>query len=160
MCWKHARSMMTVQVTRNELGAPDRPPAPADARLPQYAQALAQESVVRTWEFYRRSAVAAQGAAKLLTEVAETAWGSARLLNDKAARNVAANAEATFNVAEACARAASLQEIAALQGDFVRSMLAATSDQAKEFVDLSARAAQHVIETMQGATVRLLRTEL
>jgi hypothetical protein len=39
-------------------------------------------------------------------------------------------------------------------------MLAATSDQAKEFVDLSARAAQHVIETMQGATVRLLRTEL
>jgi hypothetical protein len=111
MCWKHARSMMTVQVTRNELGAPDRPPAPADARLPQYAQALAQESVVRTWEFYRRSAVAAQGAANLLT-------------------------------------------------DFVRSMLAATSDQAKEFVDLSARAAQHVIETMQGATVRLLRTEL
>ena len=38
-------------------------------------------------------------------------------------------------------------------------MLAATSDQAKEFADLSTRATQHVIETMQGAAVRLMRTD-
>ena len=102
---------------------------------------------------------AAQGGARLLAEVAETAWGSARLLNDKAARNVASNTEAAFNAAEACAKAGSLAEIAALQGAFLRSMLAATSDQAKEFADLSTRATQHVIETMQGAAVRLMRTD-
>ena len=140
--------------------------AKADAPLPLLnapipgVQAMAQESIVRTWELYRRSAAAAQGAARLMTEVAETAWGSARLLNDKAVRNIASNAEATFAAAEACARAGSIAEIATLQADFLRSMLAATSDQSKEFADLSTRAAQHVIETMQGATVRLLRTEL
>ena len=72
---------------------------------------------------------------------------------------MASNTEAAFNAAEACAKAGSLREIATLQADFLRLMLAQTSDQTKEFVDLSTRATQHVIETMQGAAVRLMRTD-
>lgn len=151
---------MQDRVARNELAGADWPLGLADLHLRGYTQAAVHESIVRAWELYRRSAASAQGAARLAAEVAETAWGSARLLNDRAIRNAAANAEAAFSAADACTRAGSLAEIAALQGDFVRAMLAATSDQAKEFADLSARAAQHVIETMQGATVRLLRTDL
>jgi hypothetical protein len=153
--------MMTMQdlVARQGFARADWTPPLTDAFAPQSVQAIAQESVLRTWELYRKSVGAAQGGARLLAEVAETAWGSARLLNDKAARNVASNTEAAFNAAEACAKAGSLAEIAALQAAFLRSMLAATSDQAKEFADLSTRATQHVIETMQGAAVRLMRTD-
>jgi hypothetical protein len=130
-----------------------------DACLPESVQGMAQESVARCWGLYRQSAAAAQGGARFLIEVAETAWGSTRLLNDKVAQNVAANAQAAFDAAEACAKAGSLLEIATLQGNFLRLLLATTSDQTKEFVDLSTRASQHVIETMQGAAVRLMRTD-
>ena len=130
-----------------------------DACLPEHVQAMAQEGVARSREFYRQSAAATHGGARLLAEVAETAWGSAKLLNDKVAQNMASNTEAAFNAAEACARAGSIQEIMTLQGDFVRQLLARTSEQTKEFVDLSTRATQHVLETMQDATVRLMRTD-
>src|SRR6476619_6737607 len=109
--------MMTIQdlVAGEGHAKADAPLSLLNAPIPEGVQAMAQESIVRTWELYRRSAAAAQGAARLMTEVAETAWGSARLLNDKSVRNIASNAEATFSAAEACARAGSIAEIAALQ---------------------------------------------
>jgi hypothetical protein len=127
------------------------------AYLPETAQALAQDGVARTLEFYRKGTAAAQGGVRVFAEVAETAWGSAKLLNDKVAQNLASNTEAAFNAAEACARAGSLHEIAMLQGNFLRLLLAQTSEQTKEFVDLSTRATQHVLETMQAATNRLMQ---
>ena len=45
------------------------------------------------------------------------------------------------------------------QGDFLRLLLAQSNEQTKEFVDLSTRATQHVLETMQGAAVRMMRTD-
>jgi hypothetical protein len=130
-----------------------------DACLSEEIQALAQESVARSREIYRVSAAAAQSGVRLFVEVAETAWGSAKLLNDKVARNVASNAAAAFSAAEACARAGSLPEIATLQGNFLQQLLTVTSEQTREFIDLSTRATQHVLETMQGASARLLRTD-
>ena len=94
-----------------------------DACLPESVQAMAQESVARSREFYRQTAAAAHGGARLFAEVAETAWGSAKLLNDKVCQNLAANTEAAFDAAEACARAGSLMEIATLQGDFLQLLL-------------------------------------
>jgi hypothetical protein len=148
---------MHARITKKALSPANR--MLQDAYLPENVQAIAQESVARSREFYRKSAVAAQGGARLFAEVAETAWGSAKLLNDKVAQNVASNTEAAFNAAEAVARASSLHEIATLQGDFLRLFLAQTSEQTKEFVDLSTRATQHVLETMQGAAIRLMRTD-
>ena len=129
------------------------------ACLPEQVQAVAQESVARSREVYRKSAATAQGGARLFAEVAETAWGSAKLLNDKVARNLAANTEAAFKAAEMFAKAGSLLEIVTLQGDFLRQLLVATGEQTKEFADLSTRATQHVLETMQSAAVRLMRTD-
>ena len=130
-----------------------------DGELPESVQAVAQDSVARLREVYRLSAAAAQGGTRLFIEVAETAWGSARLLNDRVVRNVDANTAAAFDAAEACARAGSLMEVAALQGDYLQLLLAATSEQTREFLDLSTRATQHVLETMQAAAARMLRTD-
>jgi hypothetical protein len=130
-----------------------------DAYLSDEVQAIAQETVARSRDIYCKSAAAAQGGIRIFTEVAETAWSTARLLNDKVVRNVVSNTESAFNAAEACAKANSLLEIMTLQGEYSRLLLAAASEQTKEFFDLSARATQHVVETMQGASDRLMRTD-
>jgi hypothetical protein len=130
-----------------------------DGDLAESVQAVAQDSVARLHEVYRLSSAAARGGARLFIEVAETAWGSARLLNDRVVRNVDANTAAAFDAAEACARAGSLMEVAALQGNYLQLLLAATSEQTRELLDLSTRATQHVLETMQAASARMLRTD-
>lgn len=118
---------------------------------------MAQDGVARSRELYRSSMAAAQGSAKVFTEVAETTWGSAKLLNDRIIQNVAANTEAAFNAAEAIARARSLPEAARLQGEFLQLLFAATGEQLKEFADLSARVTQHVLETVQDAASRSMK---
>lgn len=119
--------------------------------MPGDAHSMAQQSVAKSRELYRQSVAAAQGGAKVFTEVAETTWGSAKLLNDKIIQNMTVNAEAAFAAAEAIAKARSLPEAAKLQGDFLQMLFVVTGEQMKEFVDLSTRAAQHVLETMQAA---------
>ena len=123
------------------------------------AQAATQQGFRWVQEFYRRSAAASHGGARLWADVAETAWSSAKLLNDNVARSVTENAEAAFEAAEACARADSLDTIVALQSDFVRGLLARTSEQTREFIDLSVRATQHLLETIEDAALRLRRMD-
>jgi hypothetical protein len=123
------------------------------------AQAAAQQGFGWAQELYRHSAAASRGGARLWADVAETAWSSLKLLNDNVVRSLAANAEAAFDAAEACARADSLHAIVALQGDFVRRLLARTSEQTQEFTDLSVRASQHLLETIEDAAVRLTRMD-
>jgi hypothetical protein len=131
-----------------------------DAGMPAPVQVMAQESLAKSRELYRASVAAAQGGARVFAEVAETTWGSAKLLNDKIIQNVTANTEAAFSAAEAIARARSLPEAARLQGDFLQTFFAVGGEQLREFIDLSARVGQHVIETMHAATSRSLKTGL
>jgi len=125
--------------------------------MPTSLHHMAQDSVARSRELYRSTMAAAQGSARVFAEVAETTWGSAKLLNDKIIQNVTANTEAAFSAAEAIAQARSLPEAAQLQSDFMQLLLTSTGEQLKEFVDLSARVAQHVLETVQEAASRSLK---
>ena len=45
-------------------------------------QAFTEKGVVATQEFYAKTVIAVQDNAKALTEVAETAWGSIKMLNN------------------------------------------------------------------------------
>jgi len=125
--------------------------------MPTSLHHMAQDSVARSRELYRSTMAAAQGSARVFAEVAETTWGSAKLLNDKIIQNMTANTEAAFSAAEAIAQARSLPEAAQLQSDFMQLLLTSTGEQLKEFVDLSARVAQHVLETVQEAASRSLK---
>ena len=129
-----------------------------DARVPEQVQAIAQEGVAKSRELYAKSSAAAQEGAKLLTEVAETAWSSTKVLNDKILQNVAANTEAMFDAAQAIAKAGSVPEAMKLQGQFLQQLVATSSTQAKEFYDLSTRATQHLVETMQAAAGKSIKT--
>src|SRR5882724_5671540 len=54
-----------------------------DARVPENVQAIAQQGVAASKEFYSKTAAAAQDGAKVMTEIADTAWGSTKMLNEK-----------------------------------------------------------------------------
>ena len=131
-----------------------------DARVPENFQAIARQSVAASKEFYAKTAAAAHDGAKVITEIADTAWGSTKMLNEKIAQNVTANADAAFSAAQAMATAKSLPEIAKLQGEFVQRIASQTAEQTKEFFDLSSRAAQHLLEKAQAAAEKSLKPTL
>ena len=131
-----------------------------DARVPENVQAIAQQGVAASKEFYAKTAAAAQDGAKVMTEIADTAWGSTKMLNEKLVQNLTANAEAAFTAAQAMATAKSLPELAKLQGEFVQKFAAQASEQTKEFFDLSTRATQHLFEKAQAATSQVVQADL
>ena len=111
----------------------------------------------KTHEFYTKSAATAQESAKVLTEVAETAWGSTKMLNEKLAQNLTANVEASFAAAHAIAKAQSLPEALKLHAEFFQKLATQTTEQTKEFFDLSTRATQHVFEQVQAGTAKAMK---
>jgi hypothetical protein len=125
-----------------------------NARIPENVQAIAQQSVAATQEIYTKTAAAAHSGTKALTEIADTAWGSTKMLNEKVVQNVTANFEAAFTVAYSMATAKSLPEIAKIQSEYLQKIAAQATEQTKEFFDLSARATQHVFEKVQDTTTK------
>jgi phasin family protein len=121
-------------------------------------QAIAQQGVATSKELYSKAAAAAQDGTKAMNEIADTAWGSAKMLNEKIAQNLTANAEAAFGAAQAIAAAKSLPEIAKLQSEFVQKLAAQTTEQTKEFFDLSTRATQHLFEKAQSAATKSFKS--
>jgi hypothetical protein len=117
-----------------------------------------RQGVVATQEFYAKTVTAAQDNAKALTEVAETAWGSTKMLNDKIVQNLTSNVEAAFATAQAMETAKSLSEIAKLQTDFIQKLATQATEQTKEFADLSARATQHVFEKTQTIATKSFKS--
>ena len=128
-----------------------------NARLPENVQAIAQQGVAKTHEFYTKSAATAQESTRVLTEVAETAWGSTKMLNEKLVQNLTANAEASFTAAHAIAKAQSVPEALKLHTEFFQKLAAQTTEQTKEFFDLSARATLHVFEKVQAAAAKAMK---
>ncbi len=127
------------------------------ACAPEAMQSVMQDRVARSRKFYSEAAVVALGGTKALTELADAVWSSTKMLNDKIIRNASANAEAAFDAAQALAGAQSLSEMAKIQSEFVQQFFARAAAQSREFFDLSARAAEHVIETAQAAVSRSLK---
>jgi hypothetical protein len=121
------------------------------AFTPGSIQALAEKGVSTSREIYTRTAALAHESAKALSEIADTAWGSTKLLNEKVVQNVAANIDAAFTAAHGIASAKSLAEISKIQSEYAQQLAVKATEQTKEFVDLSTRAAQHLIEKAQAA---------
>jgi hypothetical protein len=131
-----------------------------DARIHENVQAMAQQSVAATQDIYTKAALAAQDGTKAITEIADTVWGSAKMLNEKFVQNVTANFEAAFTVAHSMATAKSLPEIAKIQSEYLQQIATQATKQTKEFFDLSTRATQHVFEKAQDATTKSFRQTL
>jgi hypothetical protein len=120
-------------------------------------QSVMQDSVARSRALYSRGVAGALDGARALTEVTDTVWSSTKMLNDKIMQNATANAEAAFDAAQALAGAKSFAEAATIQSEFVQQLTARAAAQSREFFDLWARAAEHVIETAHAAASKSLK---
>jgi phasin family protein len=129
-----------------------------EAFAPQQVQVFAEKSIATSRDFYEKAAAAAQDGARALTEVADTAWGSTKLLNEKVVQNVTANVESAFAAAHDIVSAKSLQEAARLQSEYLQKLTAQATEQTKEFVDLSTRATQHMFEKVQAVAAKSMRS--
>jgi hypothetical protein len=128
-----------------------------DAHIPDQVQAFAKQGVTASQEFCTKTAAVTQESAKAFTEIADTAWGHSKMLNDKIVQNLMANVEAAFTAAHELATAKSLAEIGKIQAEFMQRCTARANEQTKEFVDLSTRATQHLCEKMQAAAVKSIK---
>jgi hypothetical protein len=128
----------------------------SDALVPGNVQSAAQQGVAASHALFTKAATAARDNTRLATEIADTAWGSSKMLHEKMVKNLTANAEAMFAAAHAMAKAKSLPEVARLQGELLQKIASQSAEQTKEFADLSARAAQHLLEKVQAAAARSL----
>jgi hypothetical protein len=128
-----------------------------DARIPEQVQAFAKQGVAASQEFCTKTTAVAQDSAKALTEIADTAWGGTKMLNDNIVQNLTANVEAAFTAAHEIATAKSLSEIGKIQSEFIQKFAARATEQTKEFVDLSTRATQHLCEKVQSAAVKSIK---
>ena len=54
-------------------------------------------------------------------------------------------------------RPARSPKLAKLQGEYLQQLVATSSAQAKEFYDLSTRATQHLVETVQAAAGKSMK---
>ena len=125
---------------------------------PGHVLALAEKTVTTSKEFYEKAAAVAHDGAKALTEIADAAWGSTKLLNEKLAQNLTANVEAAFAAAQQIAAAKSLPEIGKIQTEFVQKLSVQTTEQTKEMVDLSTRATQHLFEKAQAVASKSMKS--
>jgi phasin family protein len=121
-----------------------------DAVVQKNVRALSENAIAASKGFYDQATAVGLEQTKVLTDIADTAWGSTKMLNEKVAENVISNIEATFAAAQLMAGAKSLPEIAKLQREFVQKFAAQSLQQTTELFDLSTRASQHVLEKVQA----------
>jgi phasin family protein len=116
--------------------------------------AVAEQTVTASKDFYDKAACAAKENTKAFAEIAETTWGSTKMLSEKVVQNMTTNMDAVFAAAHAMATAKSLQEIAKVQSEYFQKLAAQTSEQSKQFFELSTHATQHVLEKVQVAATK------
>jgi hypothetical protein len=125
-----------------------------DAVVQKNLQALSENAVATSKGFYDQATAAALGQTKVLTDIADTAWGSTKMLNEQVAQNVISNIEATFAAAQLMSGAKSLPEIAKLQREYLQNFAAQSMQQTTELFDLSTRASQNVLEKIQALNAK------
>src|SRR2546423_1580070 len=123
-------------------------------RIPENVQAIAEHSVTATRDAYAHLSAAANGGAKLFEEIASTTRANANAIGQKIIENTAKNADAVFAVAGAMARAKTIQEVAALQTDYMQKQFTLASEQAKELFDLAAGLGKQTIEGMPATVTK------
>ena len=129
-----------------------------DARIPENFQAMAEESVNRSRDFYQKLNATAQENVSALEEFMLASHAGAKAVGEKMMHNAAANTESAFDAAQAIARAKTLPEAARLQADFFQQQAAVATQQTKDLFELSSKVAKQTFETINKAATKSFET--
>lgn len=109
--------------------------------IPAEMRAFAEKSVEQAKQAFDSFMSAAQKAAATADQQATTARTSAQELGHLAVRFAERNIASSFEFAQRLVRAKDGEEVLALQGDYVKSQMAALNEQAKELSQQAAKMA-------------------
>lgn len=123
-----------------------------DARIPENFQAIAEDSVNKSREFFQKLNDTARENANAVEGFMLASHAGAKSVSEKIMQNAASNTESAFDAAQSMARAKTLPEAARLQADFIRQQSTAAAEQTKELFELSSKVAQQTFESINKAT--------
>jgi len=126
--------------------------AAKDASIPENMQALAEDSVNRSREFYQKMNETAQQNVSAIEEFMLASHAGAKSVTEKMMQNMVANTEAAFDAAQEMSRAKTLPEATRHQAYYVQKQTAAATEQSKEFFELSSKVAKQTFESLNNAT--------
>lgn len=124
------------------------------ARIPENIKVLTEESVEKSREAFDKLQTVSKDGSKALNTVMTTAQAGARSISETVFRNIERNADAAFDAASEMARAKTVPEAIQIQASFVQQQMTASVQQTQELMDLSAKLAQQMFETMNAATLK------
>jgi hypothetical protein len=126
------------------------------ATIPNNIQMIAGDSVAKSCSTYLRFNAAAKDNLRTCHNAMTAALASAKVLGDRILLNAEANAQVTFDAAEAISRAKTWADIARLQLSFTEKQVSQMSKQAQEFCELSMKVSPEIHDAMSSTTAKTL----
>lgn len=121
------------------------------------AQPIAGKALASSKELCEKAATIAQESVKAITEIVDATWTNTKVLNEQALKNATANVTAALAAAQEMAAAKSLFQMGQIQTDYIQNAAGKATEQTREFFDLTTRATQQVLETVQAAAAKSLK---
>jgi len=116
---------------------------PANFEIPAEMRAFAEKSVEQAKQAFNSFISAAQHAVNTAESQAATTRTGAKEVGELALGFTKRNIDTSFEFAEKLVRAKDSQELAALHSDYVKTQIAALTEQAKELSKQAAKLATH-----------------
>ena len=113
--------------------------------IPTEMRDMAEKSVDQARKAFEGFIGAAQKAVGQADSTATTLQTSARAIGDKAVTFAEQNVRSAFDYAQRVVRATDMQELLALQSEYVKTQMTAMQEQAKEFGSAVQSAAQSTV---------------
>jgi len=119
--------------------------------IPDNVQSIVEDGVAKTRDAYLKINAVTKDGAKAFDEAMTAAYAGTKTLAEKVQLNIEANTKAAFDGAQSISRARTLPEVVRLQANYLQNQVVATSVQAKELCELSAKVVQQTFEAMSAA---------
>jgi len=120
--------------------------------IPDNVQSVVEDGVAKTRDAYLKINAVIKDGAKAFDEAMTAAYAGTKTLAEKVQINIEANTKAAFDGAQSISRARTLPEAVRLQSNYLQNQVVATSIQAKELCELSAKVVQQTFEAIRAAT--------
>lgn len=118
--------------------------------IPTEMRDMAEKSVEQARKAFEGFIGAAQKAVGQADSTATTVQSSARAISDKAVTFTEQNVRSAFDYALKVVRVSDMQELMALQSDYVKSQMTALQEQAKEIGSAVQSVAQSTMSTLSN----------
>ena len=118
--------------------------------IPDNVQSMVEDGVTKTRDAYLKINAVTKDGVKAFEEAVTAAFAGTKTIGEKVLLNIEANTKAAIDGAQSISRARILPEVVRLQSSYLQNQVVATSMQAKELCELSAKVVEQTFEAMNA----------